>query len=218
MKRLLLILFIVSVNLDAISQGIYGFDGGIGSVSDYNGKYLPTCSANYLKMVIPHVYLGCTIDCRFFSFNYSDLSQQYADPNYGNIVNIDHKSSYIFFSPLIDVSIGEKQIIHLNCNVGPGFYLYGSETTKYLTNSLPGTNVYNYINTSNHNSNVIYQYSFGISESIPTKGYWSIKFSQQYCILGMDLNSGYSTGPALRSDYYSFTVGISHYYGKVYYY
>ena len=218
MKKGWFTVFLVLVWAKTFAQGIYGFETGGGTVASYGNYYTPTIEATYLKMLFPHVCIGAAVDWRYFSFNFYDPQQQFSDPNYGSIVAINHHSAYLFVSPLIDISIGENQIFHFNFNIGPGVYLYGSESTTYEANSLPGKEVINVINTSNNNNKVIFQYGYGLSEYIPTRGYWSIKLSQQYSVLGRDLNSPGSNAPALRTDYMSFTIGISHYYSKLYYY
>ena len=210
----LLVLFSVK----CFSQGYYSFETGAGKVSSYGNYYTPASEAAYMKMLFKHCYIGGAIDWRYFSFTYADAFPQYTDPNYGYISSINHHSSYLFFSPLIDISIGERQIFHFNVNAGPGIYLDGNETTTYVSNRLPGNIVYNNINTTKDNNKVIYQYGYGFSEYIPTRWNWLIKLSQQWSILGRDLNSPNAYSPGLRSNYVCFTIGISHYYGKLYYY
>jgi len=217
MKRFLLPVLFLLCSTNVYSQGIYGFEAGAGTVSSYGNYYTPTIEAGYLKMLFPHVLVGGAIDWRYFSFYYYDPLQQYADPNFGNILTVNHHSAYLFLSPMLDISIGENQYIHLNCSIGPGFYLYGGEATDYVSYSYAGIPQYNTINTSKNINRVIYQYSVGLSEYIPTRGYWSIKLSQQYSMLGRNLNTDWGIAPPLRTDYMSFTIGISHYYQRIFY-
>lgn len=212
------VFFVLLLMMDhAGAQGIYGFEGGVGSMTNYETFLSPTVEANYLKMVFPHVYLGGAIDWRAYNFTFHNNDNYYPDPNYGSIVYINHHSTYLFLSPMVDVSIGENQFIHLNATIGPGFYLFGGEQTTYLASNVPVLPIFNSESTSGNSNRVIYQYSYGITESIPTKGFWSIRLSQQYSVLGRDLNSNNGIGPTFRSNFYSFTIGIAHYYNKIFY-
>ena len=217
MKRFWAMLLILCASLPACAQGIYGFEAGGGKVGDYGNYYTPAFGASWYKMVLHHVYLGTLIDWRSFSFTDNSLAGQYSDPQYGTILGINHHSTYLFPSLALNISIGENQYIHFNANFGPGFYLYGSQETTCQANSLPGTYGINRVNTSADNNRVIYQYGYGVSEYIPTRGYWSFKLSEQFCVPQRDLNSNDGVGPVFRSSYFCFTVGIARFYHKIFY-
>ena len=217
MKGIFFVLVIVTLPFIGWSQGVFGGEAGMGRVSAYGGYQTPTISGTYLKYVIPHVYLGTSVDWRYFSFMFTDPLQLFSDPNFGTITAIDHHSLYLFISPMVDISIGENQYIHFNLDAGPGLYLGGSEQTTYEANAIQGLPVFNNVNTTSQSNKVIYQLGYGLTEYIPTRGYWSIKLSQQFSTLGRNLNSGNVYTPRLITGYTSFTIGISHYYKRIYY-
>jgi len=217
MNAKLLLGVILTISLfQAKGQGIYALETGTGQVTSYNSYHTPAFEASVVKMVLPHISVGAAVDWRFYSFVYSDPSVTYVDPNYGTLLTINHHSSYLFLSPIVDLSIGENQYIHLNFNIGPGIYLGGKENTLYETNALPGYPEFNNVNTSANNNKIVYQYSYGMSEYIPTKGFWSIKLSQQFGTLGRELNSNHNFAPVLSPGFFAFTVGIAHYYKPIY--
>ena len=217
MKNIVLVCLMIVLCQRVQAQGIYGFEAGGGKVSDYGNYYTPAFGASWFKMVLPHVYLGGLTEWHSYSFTDNNLMGQYNDPLYGTILGINHHSTYLFLTPAIDISIGENQYIHLNANFGPGFYLYGSEEMTCQTNALTGANGINKVNTTSNNNRVIYQYGYGLSEYIPTRGFWSIKLSQQWCVPQRDLNSNGGVGPSFRSNYVCFMIGIARYYHKIFY-
>ena len=214
-KGLFLILLVIST-LSSYSQGMYGFETGAGSVSSFGRYFTPTLNGFVIKKIFPHVYVGGALDFRYFSFVYNDGTTLYSNPNYGYVEKVNHHSLYMFASPMVDIAIGEEEYIHIFANAGPGLALYSNEWTDYVSNSVVGAEIRNHINTTDNRNLFVYQYGFGISEHIPVGRYWNITLSQQYSILGRDLNSGLGMAPPLKTNYFCVTIGVSRKFDKIY--
>jgi hypothetical protein len=59
---------------------------------------------------------------------------------------------------------------------------------------------------------MLYRIGLGVTERIPTHGYWSITLSQDFSFLPGKLNTG---GANLNTGYFCFTIGIMHKYPQV---
>ena len=212
MKKIFLaaVLFFFSGN--SFAQGMYGVDVGFGKSTAYKSYKTPAFSGYFLGRINRTIYAGGSINYQRYSFLYN--SNIAASPsNFGDVMNIRQKNSYLIFSPKIDFGIGYRKYLHLNFSVGAGVYMGGSQwTTKYeqyfvlpaATSFRSDTALYN---TSYNVPNLVFSYGAGLSERIPTHHFWNLTLYQEFCFLARKLNYN---GPNLNTNYIAFTLGIMH--------
>jgi hypothetical protein len=217
MKKMTLIALLSLFSIHSFAQGLYGVEAGVGKSLAYTSYYTPAVAGYYMARINRHIYVGAEVSYQRYSFLYtSGITPKAVD--FGDVINIRQKSSYLFFSPKIDFGIGYRKYLHLNFSAGGGIYMGGSSwTNKYEqiftlpagTSFRSDTALYN---TTYNIPSFIYRYAAGLSERIPTNKYWNIVFSQEFSYIARKLN--YS-GPNLNTNYIAFTVGIMHKYPQV---
>ncbi len=217
MKRFILILFLAFFTIDSFSQGMYGFEGGFGKTMSYTSHLTPELEGYILTKINRHLYVGGSLGYERFSFLYNSNILP-AVVAYGDVINIRHKSSYLFFSPKIDLGIGYRKYLHLNLSFGAGLYMGGSQwTNKYQQIfTLPATTVFRSDTGGSYTSynapTLIFRYGIGLSERIPTYGYWNIILSQDFGYMPKSFDK---TVPNLVTNYFCFSVGLMHKYHQV---
>ena len=218
MKRTILITLLSSFATVALSQGMFGFQAGMGFGTGYTSKKTLAVEGYYLKKLSPRIYVGGSIFFQRYSF-LNTIVKDTANLTYGETLSVSQKSSYLFFCPKIDFGFGYHKYIHAALSFGPGLYLGGNQYTTqfqpFWTNtsgSSYGADTISY-NTSYNVPKVIYRLGVGISERIPTLRYWSIILSQEFSYIPGYISEG---SPKLNTAYISFQVGIMHKYPLVF--
>lgn len=196
---------------------MYGFYGGIGRSTSYKGYITPTFEGYFLTRIMEDVCAGGSISFQRYSF-LNDFNPDESTLKYGDLMSIRHRSSYVFFRPKIDAGIGYRQYVHINFSLGPGFLVGGSQYRNqfepfWTTSSGPYGRDTASVNVTYNIPSIVFRYTLGISERIPTRGYWNIMLSQEFSYVPTSFGK---TGPALNSGYISFTVGIMHKYPQVF--
>lgn len=217
MKRLLLfILLVLCCNL-ADAQGMFGAQAGVGFATAYKGKLTPTIEAYYLHRINHRLYAGAAVALQKFSMQ-NDLNTG-STVAYGDVLSIRQKSTYTFISPKIDYGIGYRKYLHVHLSFGLGLHTGGRQWSNthqpYWTP--PGGTPYGAdtvaVNTTYNIPGVIRRIGFGVSERIPTHGYWNIMLSQEFGYMPGNISN---SNPAMQTHYFCFQVGIMHKYPHVY--
>ena len=217
MKRSVLAIAMLLFTMPSFAQGMFGAQAGLGYTTAYKGHITPAFEGYYLHKAIPHLYAGGSL----FIQKYSLLNEVKKDAvaNYGDIISIRQKSTYAFISAKVDYGIGYRQYVHISLAFGPGFYLGGSQyTNQYLPYPTGSSgNAFGAdtmaVNTTYNIPAVIFRGALGISERIPTHGYWNITLSQEFSLIPGNLSK---SGPAMNTGYFAFQVGIMHKYPLVF--
>ncbi len=220
MKRIILItlLSIVTVISYAQGGGMYGFQTGIGYGTAYKPKITPALEGYYLKKISPRLYIGASLFFQKYSF-LNTIIKDTANLNYGEVLSVGQRSSYLFFCPKIDFGFGYHKYIHADISFGPGLYLGGNQYTNQFQPYWTTTSGYSYgadtvsYNTTYNIPKVLFRVGAGISERLPTHGYWNIVFSQEFSYLPGYVSHG---SPNLSIGYISFQVGVMHKYPMVF--
>jgi hypothetical protein len=202
---------------------MFGFQAGIGYGTAYKSKITPALEGYYLKKITPRLYIGGSVFFQRYSF-LNTLIKDTTNLNYGNVLSISQRSSYLFFCPKIDFGFGYHKYIHANLSIGPGVYMGGNQYTYEYQPFWTNASGYSYgadtasTNTSYNIPKVIFRVGAGISERLPTYRYWNIILSQEFSYIpGYIGESNANLGtPALRTSYISFQVGIMHKYPQVF--
>jgi hypothetical protein len=201
----------------ARSQGMYGFQGGVGYTTSYKSHITPAFEGYYLYKAGHRIYAGGSVFFQKYSF--TDEVTTGGPVNYGDLISITQKTSYAFISAKVDYGIGYRKHVHISLAFGPGLLLGGSQ---YANEHLPywttasgvpfGADTAG-VNTSYNIPAVIYRAALGISERISTGGYWNIMLSQEFSFIPVNMSKN---GPPLNTGYISFQVGIMHKYPMVF--
>jgi hypothetical protein len=195
-------------------QGMFGAQAGIGDGTAYKPKITPAVEAYYLQQIFPRIYIGGTFFFQKYSFT-NTLIKDTSNLNYGDVISIRQKSSYLFFCPKIDFGFGFHKYIHASLSFGPGLYMGGNQYTYQFQPFWTNTYGVSYgkdtvsTNTSYNIPKVIYRVAAGISERIPTHRYWNIMLSQEFTFLPGYISHG---TPNMNTGYFCFQVGIMHKY------
>lgn len=215
MKHTILLALLCFSFFSSHAQGMYGFEAGLGKATLGKSKLTPTLRGYYLKKLSRRIYAGGGISWERYSFNH------YINPGnaaYGDALSIRQKSSYVFFTPKIDLGIGYRQYVHLSLSFGPGVFAGGSKFTNQYDPLLNSSGQYyggdtaTYDNTGNIKT-LICRFGLGVSERIPTQGHWNITLTQEFGYIPSKLNF---PGTDIKSNYFCLTVGIMHKYPMVF--
>lgn len=216
MKRLLFFLALGLYCLPAAGQGMYGFEGGVGLGTAYKPYLTPVLEGYWLQRITHRIYAGGALKLEKYSFLYEPAAHP-ATATYGDLINIRQKSAYLFFSPKIDYGIGYRKYIHLHASAGPGLYMSGQQTSyehqPFWTTAAGNVGADTIgANTTYNLPNAIFRYTLGITERIPTSGYWNIVLTQELSMVSGSLSKG---GVPLNTGFISFTIGVMHKYPQV---
>jgi hypothetical protein len=215
-KKLSLLAPAIACAASAFGQGMFGFMGGAGYTIGNKGYVTPTVEGYYLAKLSHHFYAGGSISFQRYSlqkdFNVDESTAPFWDP-----ISIRQKSNYLYLCAKADIGIGYRNLYHVHVAAGPGFYAGGGQWTKERTpfyTSAFGSfgSVISDVNTTYNIKDVIGRVTVGISERIPTMGYWNIMLSQEFTLLPGSLTK---SGDNINANYFAFTVGIMHKYPQV---
>ncbi len=217
MKRSILSVLLLLCCKFVMAQGMFGAQAGIGFATAYKGKITPAFEAYYLYRINHRLYAGGAVSLQRYSMN-NELNTG-SSISYGDVISISQKSSYTFISPKIDYGIGYRKYLHVHLSFGIGFYSGGGQWSNthspYWTP--PGGTPYGAdtiaVNTTYNIPKVIKRLGIGISERIPTRGYWNIMLSQEFGYMPGNISN---SNPAMQTHYFCFQVGIMHKYPMVY--
>ena len=217
MKRIILLLLLSFFATQSYSQGLYGFEAGLGKATLKKSKITPAFEGYYLKRFTRSIYVGVSLFFERFSFTYYNDKLTPGNVNYGDLLSFNKKCSYLFLTPKFDLGIGYRKYWHASFAFGPGLLLggqqhsnrfepfwtspgaYGRDTVTFYTNyNIPLTQL---------------QCRLGVSRRISTLAYWNIMFSLDYTYMPRHISVG---PPDLRTDAVCFTVGIMHKYPQVF--
>ncbi len=217
MKRIILFFFPALFSIACYSQGMYGFEGGLGKTMSYTSHLVPELKAYVTGSITRHIYVGGGVSMERYSFLYASNVAPIA-ANYGQTINIRNKSSYLFFSPKVDIGIGYYQYLHLNLSAGAGVFMGGSQwTNRYQQIFTTPSSLSFRSDTAGYNTTasmptLVFRYGAGLSERIPTHGYWNIILSEDFGYLPRSFDKNFD---GLKSNYISFSVGVMHKYPMV---
>jgi len=216
MKRIILVTALLFACMPSFSQGMYGFQGGLGYNTAYKSYITPAFEGYCLHKIIYRVYAGG--DLFFQRYSMLNTLKTGGPVNYGDIISIRQKTSYAFISAKVDYGIGYRKYLHVNLSFGPGFLLGGNQFTNthlpfWTAGGTPFGADTTAVNTSYNIPAVIYRGALGVSERIPTNGYWNITLSQEFSYIPGNMSKN---GPPINTSYISFQIGIMHKYPLVF--
>ncbi len=218
MKRKLLTAVFCCFSFLSFAQGMFGAQAGLGFTrGDFSSKLTPSVEGYYLHKIIPHLYAGAGLLFQHHSIS-KDLNTG-SSISYGDVINISTKSSYLFFSPKVDVGIDYRQYFHVHASLGIGVSMGGRQISQTHSPiwTPPGNPPFGAdtigVNTSYNIPSSLTRFGFGISERIPTGRYWNIMLSQEFGAMPGWLSKG--TTP-MAASYFCFTIGIMHKYPMVF--
>lgn len=204
------------MGINARAQGLYGFEAGLGKTTSFKGKLVPEFKGYILGCITRHLYAGGGVDYERYSFTRtSDIAP--AGVKFGDVLYVRSRTSFLYFYPKVDLGIGYRQYVHINANFGAGVYMGGGQWANkyepYWTTSTGtfGKDTITY-NTASRVPQLMLRYGIGLSERIPTHGYWNIILSQDLGIMTRSLNKDMAF---LKSNYIAFSIGVSHKYPMV---
>ena len=215
MKHIVFIFFISLCSVHSFSQGMNGIEGGVGKATAFNAHITPKIEGYLLGQVGYRLFIGGSIGIERYSLLYN--SGKTADnAGLGDIISIRQKSSYVYFAPKADYGIGYRKILHLHASVAGGIFMSGKQVTNSeLAFPAPKATL-NYAADENTTNNIplfMLRYGAGISERLPTLGFWNVTFSQEFGYLAKSFHQ--DAAPDLRTNYVAFTIGIMHNYNQV---
>jgi len=213
MKRIVLAIILCFFTCPSFSQGMYGFEAGLGRATLGRAYTTPVLSGYVLMKLSRSFYLGAALSHQRYSFYY-DYKKPAGSLNYDDVISIRNKSSYLLFTPKIDFGIGYRKYLHLFATFGPGLLMGGRQISYTLTpyQTLPtGTTATDTSAryTSGDMPNFISRYTLGASWRIPTGRYWNIMAGAECSVIPTSLTR---YGPGLKTNYFCLTVGIMHKY------
>lgn len=217
MTKFLVTLLLCSSVICASAQGMFGVQAGGGYTTGYKSRLTPAVEGYYLHKITHRLYAGGSVFYQRFSM--LNTLPAYGSIKYGDVISIDHKSSYLFFSPKVDYGVGYRKYFHFHAALGLGLLAGGTQFTNthlpYWTP--PGGTPYGAdtiaVNTTYNLPSSIVRLAFGASQRIPTRGYWNITLSQEAGIMPGSLSKGINE---LRTPYICFQIGIMHKYPMVF--
>jgi len=199
------------------AQGKYGFDAGICYPTFHEGYVTPTIKGYYLARLSHTLYLGGEVSFLRFSLQ-DNVNPAASSVAFGDIISVRQLSSYLFLTPKFQVGIGFRKHVFADFSMGPGFYLGGVQWSHlyepYWTTPSGGTfgkDTLSY-NTTYNLPNLVFRFSCGLTERIPTFRYWNIVLTESFGYIPGKLGK---ESPAIRSNYIAFTVGVLHKYPSV---
>lgn len=216
-KQYLTIILLVLSHL-AVSQGMYGFRAGAGfNTGGYQSRITPVLEGYYMHKTIPGLYMGLTAGHQRYSVR-QEVSGS-SPLGMGEVLSVSQRSSYLFLCPTVDYGFGTRKYFHVFASAGAGFHAGGKQLSETrgpmwtTASGVPmGVDTFD-INTTYNVPGVIMRYSFGLTERIPTLGYWNITLTQEFS----GLPGGLSNGPfPFQTNYFAFTIGIMHKYPMVF--
>jgi hypothetical protein len=218
MRRVILVVLLSFCSIPSFSQsGMYGANVGLGYTTSYRSHITGTIEGYHLWRLTQHIYAGGSLSVQRYSF-VDEIKPDASTINYGDLISIRQYCSYLFFSPKIDFGIGYRNRVHITLAAGAGVLLSGRQWyNEYVPFVATPSGSYgadtSVVNTSYNIPSVIYRAGVGVSERIPTHGFFNILLSQELSIIPNNLSHH---GPALNTSYISFTVGFTHKYPQVY--
>lgn len=215
-KKVGFLTILVALNMPVSGQGMFGFMGGAGYTMGYKGYVTPTAEGYYMARLSHHFYAGGSISFQRYSL-LNDKGVDTANAVYGDLISIRQKSSYLFLCGKLDMGIGYRNLYHVHLSAGPGFNIGGTQwynqwAPLWTSASGPYGEHVEALNTSYNIKGVITRVTLGVSERIPTLGYWNIMLSQEFTMIPTSLTNG---GQAINANYFALTVGIMHKYPQV---
>jgi hypothetical protein len=217
MKRGILTTLLFLFSVHAYSQGLYGIEAGLDKATISKSKVAPAFEGYYMKRFTRSIYMGASLSFQRYSFVYTDKSLTPGNVQFGDVLSIAQKCSYLFLTPKFDLGIGYRKYWHASVAFGPGILLggqqytdkyepfwtapapYGKDTTTFITgNSIPVIRA---------------QWRLGISRRITTFGFWNIMVSADYTYIPGNISTG---KPNLQTNAFCFTIGAMHKYPQVF--
>jgi hypothetical protein len=201
------------VSLCARSQGMYGFEFGVGRPSfwiagridheRFTPSGAPTATVNYLAHAEGHLYFGAGIQVAQYMFDYiytfHSSSQQ-----------VNHKSTFALLPVSIDLAMGKKRSVHSYFSLSPGFLLDGSQQT-----TVPYYNSFSTRYTSDGISRTLLRLGFGFRERILLrKSRLEITIDEGYSFMTGNLTEtdpdiyGYGNSKSLHPGYFYLMTGL----------
>jgi hypothetical protein len=215
MKQFILLTFFSFFALGCFAQGMYGFEFGIGKASISKSYVTPEFTGYCLVKLSRTFYLGGAMSYERYSFDHS-YNQSSANVVPGEVISIKQKSSYLFFTPKVDVGIGYRKYYHVFASFGPGILLSGKQWSNkiepYVNPSGSTTMDTTAIYTANNLPVLVSRYTIGASRRIPTNRYFNLMVSAEYSYIPTNLTTH---GPALKTNYFCITIGVMHKYPMV---
>lgn len=218
MKRYFLLALLCCCSIYSMGQGMFGFQAGPGfSTGGYGSKKTLSVEGYYLHKIIPGLYAGGSMYLQRYNLH----SNVFSGTNiaYNDVISVSQKSSYLFFSPKVDYGFGVRKYIHIHAMFGVGVLMGGKQFTDTYAPfwTPPGGTPYGAdtvaVNTSYNIAHSVTRFGFGLTERIPTRGYWNITLSQDFG----SMSGGLSKGPyPFTPSYFCFTVGVMHKYPLVF--
>jgi hypothetical protein len=204
-------------SFSCLAQGMFGANTGLGFTPGLESKKTLAVEGYYLHKISHKIYAGLTLFYQRYSVqapvDNSGVIQ------YGDVIDIRQKSSFVFISPKVDYGIGYRKYLHVFATMGPGIYAGGSQISNthspYWTP--PGGTPYGAdtlaVNTTYNIPSVIMRYGLGLMERIPTHKYWNITLSQEINFMPGGLSTG---STPIQTPYFCFQIGIMHKYPHVF--
>jgi hypothetical protein len=217
MKHYILAMLLCCAGISAAGQGMFGAQTGIGYTTGYDSRITPAVEAYYLHKVMHHLYAGGSLFFQRDSFN-TPLNTG-SNINYGDVVSIGQKTSFVFLSPKVDYAIDYRSYFHVFATFGLGVRMGGAQWsyTHAPFWTPPGGTPYGAdtiaVNTTYNLPNAITRFGFGLAERIPTRRYWNIMLSQEVGFMPGSLSKG---ATPLQTPYICFQVGLMHKYPQVF--
>jgi len=216
MKRNILLGVLLFFSVHSFSQGKYGFEAGAGYTPFKKSYITPTIKGYYLARLSHTFYGGGELSFQRFSL-LDNLNPPASGLAFGDVVRIRQTSSYLFFTPKIEMGIGFRKHVFANFLMGPGIYLGGSQWThQYEPFWTTASGSYgadtSTANTTYNIPNIIFRIGGGFTERIPTFRYWNIVISEEFSYMPGNLSK---QSPGFKTNYFSLTVGLMHKYPQV---
>lgn len=201
--------------LAASGQGMYGADLGVGVPTAYRNRNTIYAQGYYLHRINHRVYAGATMMYQRYSL-VNELNP--ATATYGDVLSIQQRSNFLYFSPKVDVGIGYRKYFHVFASAGIGFNM-GSTQTSYThvpywtpPGGAPYGNDTAAVNTSYNVPSVVSRVGVGLTQRIPTHRFFNLVLTQEYSLIGGNISN---SAPAMKIGYLSFGIGIMHKYPMV---
>lgn len=214
MLRNVIIIVLLISTFSCTAQGMFGAEAGLGKATTAKSYITPAFKGYYLTKLSRSFYVGGTINFERYSFleKYNTGSIQY-----GDVISIRNKSSFVFFSPTIDWGLGYRKYVHIHFAMGAGLLAGGRQVTNMYEPYSTVAPVYTAADTTglstSYNLPVLAsRFALGVSERIHTSGYWNIMLTQEFSYVPTNLTTH---GPNLKTNYIAFTIGIMHKYPMV---
>ena len=203
----------LGVGRPVFANGSYSSVNIPGHSADYN----LTGTVYYTRKFARHWYWGIKSSFEQYSFTHSDKRNDSTLGASGSgtyATNVNHKSSYLHFGPMIDLGVGRhREYLHFFASATVGLLLNAYQETQdyHDTYNLPTVYDSTYRTDTKVNP-AIFRFTFGMRQQFPLTKTWFATISESYSAMPFgDISQATATGGAgIHPGFLTLQFGVMH--------